>query len=74
MPNAACEQKTASEKWKLGSNKKRHRMNYEWIGEIIKKKSYPKNPKDKILSKKSYPKNRKRRKTTRFFALIPVSA
>ena len=34
--NAACEQKTTSEKWKFGSNKKtRPILNYEWIGKTI---------------------------------------
>ena len=33
--NAACEQKTTSEKKKFGSNKKWAWMNYEWIVKAI---------------------------------------
>ena len=93
-------EKTTSKKLKFGLNKKtRPRMNYEWIGKIIEKKSDPKNRKNSknqseiaACEQKSPARKRifgqtpfshstlkleqknSRRKTTRFFARLPVSA
>ena len=40
--NATCEQETTIENGNLVQQKIRRRMNYEWIGKTIQKKSNPK--------------------------------
>ena len=74
--NAACEQKTISEKWKFGSNKKRASMNSEWVEKTIWKKIRSKKSRKTVKIKMKLPHvNKKplaRKRTfvqTQFFSL-----
>ena len=73
--NAACEQKSTSEKWKFGSYKK---LGLEWttngLGKPFRIKSDPKNRKNPVKIKVKLPNvNKKPLARMRFFVQTPFS-